>query len=333
MLAQLKNATLLRIATLIILGFVALAAGPAAQADGPEDKTPHQDKLHTAVSSDGSPTIYLARARAAQVEDGKPADMDRLALTQSESGLEPAPKGNPQGESGIASLDPDRRERVGPPTSFPYPAIAHLEVTFRGISSTCTGFFIGPHTVATTGGCVYSHYFGGWARSVRVIAGRDDLSSYGSQYAIRFHSVRGWTEDGDTRYDYGAVILPNDDLGNRVGWFGFISLRDNQLNGLGVHWAGYPRDKPYGTMWRHSGDIAWLKPRQVFGMDPLNGGPSGAPWWYLQERGPYVVAIRSYYAEHYCEVTEEYERCSSAESAGSTRITQAVVDNLRAWKQ
>jgi V8-like Glu-specific endopeptidase len=328
-----KNLILLRIAALIIAVVTALAAAPATHADGPGE-APNGDELHTAVASDGSPTVYVTPVdTVAKVEDGQAAEPDPLAREVHDSDVETAPQGADANQYSLNSYV-DGRTRVSPPTQFPYTAIAHLEVRFQGLSTTCTGFFIGPHTVATTGSCVYSHYFGGWARSVRVTPGRDELSSYGSQHGIRFVSVRGWTRDGDRRYDYGAVILPNDDLGNRVGWFGFTSLSNGQLDGLPVNWAGYPSDKIYGTQWRNSGEIWRVIARQVFGMDPLNGGPAGAPWWRSQDRGPYAVAIRSFYDEPNCWVRGGEERCAAGvRVAGATRITRPVLDNLRAWKQ
>ena len=43
---------------------------------------------------------------------------------------------------------------------------------------------------------------------------------YGSYSGKTFYSVKGWTENGDTNYDYGAIKV-NGSPGNTVGWYGY----------------------------------------------------------------------------------------------------------------
>ena len=85
----------------------------------------------------------------------------------------------------------------------------------------------------------------------------------GLQASTTFRSVTGWTRDGNVETDYGAVILPDATLGNRVGWFGFTVLTDAQLEGLTMNTAGYPGDKPSGTEWFISGPLASASPRRL----------------------------------------------------------------------
>jgi V8-like Glu-specific endopeptidase len=126
----------------------------------------------------------------------------------------------------------DDRVRITSTTRIPWRAICQLIITGQsGGTSRCTGWFIGPRTVMTAGHCVYSHGGGGWAKKIEVIPGMDAASRpFGSQTGNSFRSVSAWTTGANPEYDYGAIILPDNSLGNKVGWFGFAALSDATLN-------------------------------------------------------------------------------------------------------
>ncbi|SRR5712692_9730560 len=168
----------------------------------------------------------------------------------------------------------DDRVRISPATAVPWRWICQLIITFpNGARSRCTGWFIGPRTVMTAGHCVFSRGNGGWASSIEVIPGLDAASRpFGSQIGTSFRSVTGWVNNGDQNYDYGAIILPNGNLGNQVGWFGFASLSDASLNNLLVNNSGYPGDKPFGTQWFNAGRITNVTARKIY----YHGGYL---WW------------------------------------------------------
>ena len=106
----------------------------------------------------------------------------------------------------------DRRTRVTPATS--YPARATVFIVFNNGSS-CTGFFVGPDTIATAGHCV--HRGGGgssrWysASSYSLYPGRDGSSipyrcSNGTvAKAKRLWSNSNWVNSGTEGFDYGAI--------------------------------------------------------------------------------------------------------------------------------
>ncbi len=212
----------------------------------------------------------------------------------------------------------DDRIRITPATNIPWRWICQLIITYpNGARARGTGWFIGGRTVMTAGHCVYSHANGGWARSIEVIPGMDAAARpYGSQVSSSFRSVLGWTRDRNHEYDYGAIILPNCNLGNRVGWFGFAALSDNSLNNLLVNNSGYPGDKPFGTQWFNAGVITSVQPRKLYYMLDTFGGQSGSPIWRFLNGQRHAVGIHA------------YGGCPNS----ATRITLEVFNNMLAWR-
>ena len=212
----------------------------------------------------------------------------------------------------------DDRVQISPATAVPWRWICQLIITMaNGGISRCTGWFIGPHTVMTAGHCVFSHGAGGWAKEIEVIPGMDAASRpFGSQKSTTFRSVIGWTKNQDQNYDYGAIILPNNDLGNRVGWFGFAVLTDSALNNLLVNNSGYPADNPYGTQWFNAGRTNNVTARKFYYMIDTYGGQSGSPVWRYYEGHRQVLGVHA------------YGGCPNS----ATRITKPVFDNMMNWK-
>ena len=212
----------------------------------------------------------------------------------------------------------DDRVRVRATTRIPWRMCAQLIITMRnGKKSRCTGWFIGPHTVMTAGHCVYSKANGGWARQIEVVPGMDAIRRpFGSQHSSKFRSVTGWTASQKPDYDYGAIILPNNTLGNRVGWFGFAALSDASLKNLLVNNAGYAGDKPFGTLWYNAGRVSRVTSRRLYYMLDTASGHSGSAVWRYKDGKRHAVGIHA------------YGGCPNK----STRINRAVYNNMKAWK-
>ncbi len=213
----------------------------------------------------------------------------------------------------------DDRVRISPTTGTPWRWICQLIITRAdGGQSRCTGWFIGPRTVMTSGHCVFSRAAGGWARRIEVIPGMNAaLRPFGSQVATSFRSVLGWTRDQNQNYDYGAIILPNNNLGNRVGWFGFANLSTGSLNGLLVNNAGYPGDKPFGTQWFNAGRITKVNDHLLEYMIDTASGQNGSPIWRYSNGQRQAVGVHG------------YGGCPNK----AMRINRSVFDNMLAWKQ
>ncbi len=212
----------------------------------------------------------------------------------------------------------DDRVQVSVTTGIPWRWICQLIITMaNGQQSRCTGWFIGPKAVMTAGHCVYSKGNGGWARQIEVIpACNGAVRPFGSQVGTSFRSVKGWTDNSDPNYDYGAIILPNGNLGNTVGWFGFASLSDASLKNLLANNSGYPADKPFGTQWFNAGRVTNVTARKFYYMLDTFGGQSGSPTWRFLNGQRHAVGVHA------------YGGCPNS----STRIVQAVFNNMLAWR-
>jgi glutamyl endopeptidase len=218
---------------------------------------------------------------------------------------------------------PDDRVQISNTQDYPWRASASLLITAADNSLWLgTGWFIGPHTLATAGHVVYITNSGapgrdGWVQSIQVMPGRNGSSlPYGSVTSTNFGSVTGWTGSGDPNFDYGAIILPTD-LGATTGWFGFGVYPDDVLLASTVNIAGYPGDKPAGTEWYDHHQIASVDARKVYYDIDTAGGQSGSAVYRIVNGDRYGVAIHAY---------------SGAVTNSGTRIVQDVFDNLTAWK-
>ncbi len=214
----------------------------------------------------------------------------------------------------------DDRVRVANTQPYPWRTICKLEITAaNGRRFGCSGALIGPRTVLTNGHCVFMHDNGGWARSIRVIPGKNGAAEpYGSATSTFYHSVRGWTQSRSSNYDYAVVVLPSSaKLGNTTGWMGLANLSFTSLMGLNVNSSGYPGDKPYGTQWWNSNNVLAVTARRLFYRLDTYGGQSGSPVWRFRNGQRHIVAVHN---------------TGGSVFNGSVRLAKPVFDNLVRWK-
>lgn len=215
----------------------------------------------------------------------------------------------------------DERVQITNTTAFPWRAICSLRIAAKdGSNYIGTGWFVGPRTVVTAGHCVYLHNHGGWARSIEVIPGRNgNVFPFGSATSSSFCSVTGWTSGKKREFDYGVIQLPgNQALGNRVGWFGYGNFSDATVRSITLNLAGYPGDKPNGTMWYMALRASSVDSHVITYNIDTAGGQSGSPVWYLTNGQRYAVGIHTN---------------GSLRGNSATRINKSVYDNIKAWKQ
>lgn len=204
----------------------------------------------------------------------------------------------------------DDRAIIGNTTIGPWKFICKLYIDNTWVAS---GFFIGPRCIITNGHVVFPN--NAWARNITVVPGQNGgQAPFGSQVARRFYSVLGWTRDRNADYDYGAVILPDDQLYRRVqGYLGYQILNSSQL----LHNSGYPGDKPNGTQWYNAGPIHTLGARRFFYMIDTAGGQSGSPVFIGSGPNSSSVGVHG------------YGGCPNS----AVRLIPDVATNWNAWRQ
>ena len=218
----------------------------------------------------------------------------------------------------------DDRVRVTNNTIYPWRCICSLLITANtGAQYIGTGWLVSPRVVLTAGHCVFMSDEGGWVSQIEVIPGRNEAARpFGSAISREVRSVTGWTQDNDSNYDYGAILLPTDKrYGDQLGWFGYASRNDDYLEGLTLNLAGYPGDGGKtgidGTQWYHSRTVRDVLDKQITYEIDTVGGQSGAPVWELASNGSrYGVAIHTF---------------GDTLNNGGTRITGDVFDNIVHW--
>ncbi len=207
-----------------------------------------------------------------------------------------------------------------------YPTRAVVYIYFNGGYS-CTGWMIGPNTVATAGHCVNKGAGQGWypTSSYRIYPGRDGSSApYGYCTAKGLYSNIGWTVSGNHEYDYGAIKL-NCTVGNTTGWFGFKYKTTSLLNEPTIV-QGYPGDNASATHWVGADKNRCDAPRKIYYKSDSYGGMSGGPIWNDVTLGSGAVAMGIHaYGNKWG------SGCNYTYNSG-TRITSAVYNNLVYWK-
>lgn len=215
----------------------------------------------------------------------------------------------------------DDRVQIQDTSVVPWKRICHLKIqAANGKSYLGTGFFIGPRTILTAGHCVYIHGQGGWARQIVVSPGRNAaLTPFNSYTSTSFRSVQGWVKSKSRNYDYGVIQLSkNDRISPNIGAFGFGQFSDSFLLNKRLNTAGYPGDKPSGTMWFNGRKATSVTDRVITYDIDTAGGQSGSPVWFKGSDGARIV------------VGIHTNGATSGNSA--TRITKPVFDNLKKWR-
>lgn len=218
----------------------------------------------------------------------------------------------------------DERRQVKDTEKYPWRISASLLITAADNSQWIgTGWFISPRTLITAGHCVYIKHNdvssrNGWVKKIQVMPGRSGTKApFGGISATEFWTVQGWTEKGEENYDYGAIILPAA-FPQELGAFSFGVFDDQTLRQATANVAGYPGDRPSGTLWYDNRQVGSVNPNKVFYAADTAGGQSGACVYMIQNGQRIGIAIHAY---------------GGNTSNSGTRISSQVFSNLEFWKQ
>jgi glutamyl endopeptidase len=223
-----------------------------------------------------------------------------------------------------AVLGSDERVQITDTLQYPWRVTTSLLITAADNSQWVgTAWFISPRTLVTAGHCVYIKGSGlpsrdGWVKKIQVMPGRNGAElPFGGMSATEFWTVRGWGEQGLEIYDYGAIILPSP-FEQDLGHMAFGVFDDATLGNAIANIAGYPADKPTGTLWYDFRKIASVNPDKVYYEADTGGGQSGACVDIIQGGQRIGIAVHAY----------------GGNTANSgTRISSQVFANLESWKR
>ena len=230
---------------------------------------------------------------------------------------------------------------------FPYNTVCHLGRDFGdGRWRGCSAFLAGPRMVATAAHCIYNVRLRRGPRRIRVVPGRRDRDTFpfGQRFAVEAYVARPFAQSSGPAmrqralHDYGVVVLDRP-FPTIHQFMPMRALPDAELETLRhrglVTIAGYPADRPVGTLWRHSERLKRMTARRLFYSVDTCPGHSGSPIWTPMARGgPTVIGI------HTSGILDERGRpygcrpdtvlAPPGMMNGGVRLTEEIIANLRA---
>jgi V8-like Glu-specific endopeptidase len=271
------------------------------------------------------PRVLTETAETGVSEGAKPSKMAARRLVVGRTDRPIQPSGGITLESVIGL---DERTRILDTEDAPWRMICALAIEGPWGNFVGTGWFVGPQTVVTAGHCVYERsQMGGWAEKITLTPGADGPEEpFAKIVSTRFESTDKWLANQDPDFDIGVIHL-DEPIGEDHGWFGVLSLPDEELKDYQVNVSGYPGDKGGREQWWARNRVRGLSPRRIFYDVDTMGGQSGAPVFIVEEEGasPKVVGIHAY------GVGANKPSTVKQEVNSAPRMIPEVVDLIQGW--
>jgi V8-like Glu-specific endopeptidase len=187
---------------------------------------------------------------------------------------------------------------------FPFSTVCHLGRDFGdGLLRGCSGALIGPRRLLTAAHCLFSLKLRRAPVRIRVAPGRADrdqfpfgtLEASAAYVPRRFIYARTLAER--RAHDYGLLLLPR----SFPGLERFMVMQAPSDEALArmragrgqLTVAGYPADRPIGTLWHHSERLRRYTPQRLLYTVDTCPGHSGSPVWTEHDGKPVIVAVHT----------------------------------------
>jgi len=194
-----------------------------------------------------------------------------------------APMFEADGELAVIGPTDSRVQEINT-TRFPWNTIVHLCRDFGdGSCMGCSGILIGRQLALTAAHCLWSIARAAAPRRVLVVPGRSDRLTrpYGAIEAREYWVPRGFVEGPDRQsWDWGLIRLSRDVSSGIDRFAKPRALSDAAFRRLvettHATIAGYPSDRPLGTMWRHRERVVRFTRRRLLHTVDTCPGHSGS---------------------------------------------------------